>query len=146
MGLWARAQCLARVQYGHAGLSETHSMSRPSPIPVIVWLQPEAPAKPAAGAPCNGCGLCCLTEPCPLGMVVSRRRTGACVALRWSEDEQRYRCAMVVDSGGVTGWTHPFAVRALSWLARRWIAAGVGCDARLSVNTPPETSAHDSLQ
>lgn len=122
------------------------AMPESSPASAILWLHPDAPAKPSEGAPCNGCGLCCLSEPCPLGMVVSRRRTGTCVALRWSEDDHRYRCAMVADPGGVTGWTHPWAVRALSRLARRWIAAGAGCDARLTMTGLPETSSHDSLQ
>ena len=48
-----------------------------APAPAVVWLHAEAPPKPAEGAPCNGCGLCCLAEPCPLGVLVSRRRTGA---------------------------------------------------------------------
>jgi len=112
----------------------------PAPAPAhhtIVWLQPEAPAKPAEGAPCNGCGLCCLTEPCPLGALVSRRRKGACAALKWSDVDRRYWCGMVADPGGVTGLTHPWAVRALSALARRWIASGVGCDARLDVEGMP---------
>eukprot|EP01037_Dinobryon_pediforme_P009178 gene9178-9260_t len=95
------------------------------------------PAKPVEGAPCNGCGLCCLAEPCPLGVLVSRRRRGACVALRWSDVDQRYWCGMVADPAGVTGLTHPWAVRAMSALARRWIASGVGCDARLDVQGPP---------
>ena len=111
------------------------------PTSTVVWLHPEAPAKPAEGTPCNGCGLCCLAEPCPLGVVVSRRRTGACVALRWSDTDQRYWCGMVADSAGVTGLTHPWAVRAMSALARRWIASGVGCDARLQ--TVPVAASHD---
>ena len=113
-------------------------MPVPPPQPTtVVWLHPEAPAKPAEGAPCNGCGLCCLAEPCPLGVLVSRRRRGACVALRWSDVDQRYWCGMVTDPAGVTGLTHPWAVRAMSALARRWIASGVGCDARLDVQGPP---------
>lgn len=105
----------------------------------VVWLHPDAPPKPAEGAPCNGCGLCCLAEPCPLGVLVSRRRTGACAALRWSDAQARYQCGMVTDPGGVTGLNHPWAQRALSALARRWIAAGVGCDAQLDANNmePP---------
>lgn len=88
----------------------------------VVLIQPEAPAKPAVGAPCNGCGLCCLSEPCPLGMVVSRRRAGACTALRWSEAEGRYHC------GVLAGARQPL----WRWLVRRWIAAGAGCDAALA--------------
>ncbi len=104
----------------------------------VVWLHPEAPPKPAEGAPCNGCGLCCLTEPCPLGVLVSRRRTGACAALRWSDADRRYRCGMVQAPGAVTGFTHTWAVRLMSALARRWIAAGIGCDARLQAQPPAE--------
>lgn len=115
--------------------------SSPPVTSTVVWLHPEAPSKPAEGAPCNWCGLCCLTEPCPLGAVVSRRRTGACVALRWSDSDQRYLCGMVADPAGVTGLTHPWAVRAMSALARRWIASGVGCDARLQ--TAPVRPEHD---
>jgi len=102
----------------------------------IVLIQPAAPAKPALGAPCNGCGLCCLAEPCPLGMLLSRRRTGACVALRWSEAAQRYHCGAVADPGGVTGWRWSWALRGFSALARRWIAAGAGCDADLQAHAP----------
>lgn len=113
-------------------------MPSPShPASTVVRLHPEAPAKPAEGAPCNGCGLCCLAEPCPLGVVVSRRRKGACVALRWSDVEQRYLCGMVSDPGGVTGFTQAWAVRAMAALARRWIASGVGCDARLQTQPLP---------
>ena len=97
----------------------------------VVHIHPNAPPKPSVGAPCNGCGLCCLLEPCPLGMLVSRRRRGACVALRWSDADQRYLCGMLADPGGVTGLTNPWAVRALAALAQRSIAAGIGCDAPL---------------
>lgn len=101
------------------------------PTSTVVWIQPQAPVKPSEGAPCNGCGLCCLVEPCPLGVLVSRRRRGPCVALRWSDPDQLYRCGMVSDPGSVLGSTPPWFARAMSALARRWIASGVGCDARL---------------
>ena len=64
-------------------------------------------------------------EPCPLGMVLSRKRIGACVALRWSEAQQRYLCGVISDAP--TGRLGQLR----QWLARRWIAAGVGCDAAL---------------
>lgn len=79
-----------------------------------------APPKPAHGAPCNGCGLCCLAQPCPLGMLLSRRRQGPCAALRWDAARQRYLCGAL-------------DVRWLAPLARRWIAAGSGCDAQVTV-------------
>ncbi|GHC74459.1 hypothetical protein GCM10007320_11640 [Pseudorhodoferax aquiterrae] len=93
----------------------------------VVHVHPYAPAKPAHGAPCNGCGMCCLLEPCPLGMLLSRRRQGACVALRWDEAQGRYLCGALSEPAEVLG------VRWLAPLARRWIAAGIGCDARFQV-------------
>lgn len=119
----------------------------PSPAPadgsgpvVRAWLQPAAPPKPPVGAPCNGCGLCCLAEPCPVGMLLSRRRQGACVALRWQADAQRYACGLLSDPGGTTGLRAPWAQRLLVRLARRWIAAGTGCDAALEA-TPGAPAA-----
>lgn len=96
----------------------------------VVFWQEQAPAKPAAGAPCNGCGLCCLAEPCPLGMLVSRRRKGACAALRWDEAARQYRCGVLMDAGRAAA-SGRWSGRLRLALARRWIAAGVGCDADL---------------
>ena len=70
--------------------------SCPPPGWQVVHLHPGAPPKPPEGAPCNGCGVCCLLEPCPLGMVLSRKRRGACVALRWQDDARQYRCGAVM--------------------------------------------------
>lgn len=93
----------------------------------IIHVHPDAPPKPALGAACNGCGLCCLTEPCPVGMVLSRRRQGACIALRWIEPQQRYACAALVWRG--SNWLTRLLERPLRvWMARM-IAAGSGCDA-----------------
>ncbi len=98
----------------------------------VVWIEPDAPPKPAWGHPCNGCGVCCLLEPCPVGIVLSRRRRGACVALRWVVAERRYRCGALHDPGNVLGWEYGALGRCLSAvvrpLLRRWIAAGVDCD------------------
>jgi hypothetical protein len=84
------------------------------PSTTTIRIRPQAPDKPALGQACNGCGVCCMAEPCPLGALISLRRRGACKALRW--DEGRYRC-------GAARWPG-----LLGALARRWIAAGRGCD------------------
>jgi len=96
----------------------------------------QAPLKPPVGAPCNGCGVCCLLEPCPLGVVLSRRRQGACAALRWQADEARYRCGAITQPTAVLRERLPprlwVAVPTLAWLlhrvAPRWVAACAGCD------------------
>ena len=102
----------------------------------VIHLHPLAPPKPAPGAACNGCGVCCAAEPCPPGIVLTRRRHGACTALRWDDAQARYRCGLLVDPArtlGVPSWAAP-AVRGL---ATRWIAAGAGCDSDLE----PQPSA-----
>ena len=88
--------------------------------PRVIHIEPEAPSKPAFGAPCNGCGVCCLAEPCPVGIVLSLKRHGACRMLRWSAEEARYLC------GALRG-----APTLLQPLLRRWISAGSGCDSDL---------------
>ncbi|MCU0943103.1 MAG: hypothetical protein MUE35_11190 [Hydrogenophaga sp.] len=98
----------------------------------VVHIHRDAPAQPAWGEPCNGCGVCCLAEPCPLGRWISGRRTGACDALRWDAAQARYRCGAVTDAASVLGPRWAWAAPLWRRLARRWIAAGVGCDARLT--------------
>lgn len=99
-------------------------MSRP-----VLWISRHeaAPNKPLPGQPCNGCGVCCLAEPCPLGMLLSLRRRGACSLVRWHSAEGRYRCAALGDPsrGLLASLRHR--------LARRWIAAGSGCDSTAEI-------------
>jgi hypothetical protein len=90
----------------------------------IITVHAQAPDKPAQGASCNGCGVCCLSEPCPLGRLASRRRVGPCAALRWDEAGSRYRCGLA--SGRIPLW---------GALVRRWIAAGRGCDSDAEVSS-----------
>lgn len=91
----------------------------------VILIQPQAPPKPGFGAPCNGCGVCCLAEPCPVGMLLSLKRHGACVALRWDEAACRYVCGALLAA--------PWPVNKLM---QRWIAAGAGCDADFEASAP----------
>lgn len=88
-------------------------------VPRVIRIESAAPPKPALGAACNGCGVCCLVEPCPLGMVWSRSRRGACSALVWDGAAGHYRCGVLVRA---QVW------RPLARLVQRWIGAGQGCD------------------
>jgi len=83
----------------------------------LIRLEAAAPAKPAAGADCNGCGACCALVTCPLGRLRFLRVRGPCPGLRWDPAAARYFCGLV-EAGG------PWRRR----LAGRWIAAGSGCD------------------
>jgi len=94
----------------------------------LIHLHPAAPDKPVSGRPCNGCGVCCLAEPCPLGQLVSAKRQGACRALRWDESAARYRCGMVANPRELMPWL-PRSTEVLARrLALRWIGAAQGCD------------------
>lgn len=105
----------------------------------IILIHPDAASKPEPGAPCNGCGVCCLLEPCPLGVVLSRRRRGACVAVRWHADVQQYRCGALSAAAEVLQKALPWPLRRLApWLApglvrlaKRWIAVDQGCDSNV---------------
>lgn len=105
----------------------------------VIHIHPEAPPKPPVGAPCNGCGVCCLAEPCPVGMLVSRKRHGACDLLRWSGTQGRYVCGLLADAqeaaGEGTVRSDPLWRRLWRAWARRLISAGSGCDARLEVGS-----------
>lgn len=122
-----------------------------------IHIHPQAPGKVPEGAACNGCGVCCLFEPCPLGVVLSRTRFGACSAVRWQDAPGQYRCGAIVAPEAVLAVSLPRGTR---WLARllapllrrwgaRWIAAGTGCDSNLKVvpsgstTMPTNDSTHD---
>lgn len=118
----------------------------------VIHIHVQAPAKPAEGAPCNGCGICCLTEPCPLGIVLSGKRTGACAALRWRDDTSRYICGALDEPYGVVQGRLP---KGLAWLTRplsavlprlayRWIAAGIGCDSSFQPLAPAPAPLGDN--
>lgn len=121
---------------GAPGPAQTGPVRRLAPpVPVtraarVIFLHPQAPPKPAEGAACNGCGLCCAAEPCPLGALVSRRRQGTCRALQWS-DSGRYVCGLVSAPAEVLAWLPAALAPLASLLARRWIASATGCDASL---------------
>ena len=111
------------------------------PTEHTIHIHPAAPPKVAVGGACNGCGVCCLFAPCPLGILLSGRRSGACDALRWDAELAQYRCGALVAPREVLGQSLPRALRGLARplapvlrrLGRRWIAAGTGCDSSLEV-------------
>jgi len=114
----------------------------------LIRIHPDAPAKPPAGAPCNGCGVCCLLEPCPLGVLLSGRRRGACAAVQCDGPARRYRCGAItvpheVLASRLPGWLSgpgSIAARLLPGLASRWIGAGQGCDSSLQIQAADAAS------
>jgi hypothetical protein len=93
-----------------------------------IVLHAAVPAKPAVGAPCNGCGVCCALAPCPLSRVLLGHRHGACPALSWQDEGPRYVCGLVMAPDAHLPWLPRVFAPLASRLARRWISAGSGCD------------------
>jgi hypothetical protein len=118
----------------------------------VILIHPDAASKPAPGAPCNGCGVCCLLEPCPLGVVLSRRRDGACIAVRWDIEAHQYRCGALSAPADVLQQVLPRPLRhlasilspGLAALAKRWIAVGQGCDSTVELDGPVAASETSS--
>jgi hypothetical protein len=96
-----------------------------------IWLHRDAPPKPEFGEPCTGCGVCCASEPCPLGMLLSWRRRGRCRLLRYEPAHSRYRCGLMPEASAA--WPLPV----LRALVARWIGAGLGCDSSAEAIAPP---------
>jgi hypothetical protein len=71
-----------------------------------------------------------------LGILLSGRRSGSCLALRWEPEVLRYRCGAVTHPNAVLverlpaslQWSVPLLTWVLGRLARRWVAVGIGCD------------------
>jgi hypothetical protein len=95
---------------------------------ITVTLHAAVPPKPSFGAPCNGCGACCASEPCPVSRLLLSHRSGMCPALTWHDGESHYRCGMAVQPSKFLRWL-PARLDALSRRTfMRWIAVGQGCD------------------
>ena len=104
------------------------ALGEDGPVYTVITLRVEAPDQPEVGAPCNGCGVCCAIEPCPLGVLASRRMHGRCAALVWMDDAGRYRCGLIEEPAKhlprlLRRWA-PVVTR----IARRYVSAGSGCD------------------
>ncbi len=88
--------------------------------------------KPAVGAPCNGCGLCCMTQICSAGSFTmglvktyGDRAAGPCPALI-AQDDGSYACGLVLrprDYAPGRG-----GAQELRSAVKIMIGAGAGCD------------------
>ena len=116
----------------------------------LIWLKVEAPAKPLLGNTCNGCGVCCAAEPCPVARVFLWQWRGACRALVWSEAQQQYRCGMLLQpatylrflTASPQTWFARLFLRIFTRLVARWIAAGTACDSAAEVEIQASPNVH----
>jgi hypothetical protein len=91
-------------------------------------LHADAPPKPEHGQPCNGCGICCIAERCPVALLVLPGGRGSCAALEWDGPAGRYFCGMVRRPANYIAWLpRSWEGAAGRWFAVR-IAAGKACD------------------
>lgn len=99
----------------------------------LIWLHVAAPTKPSTGQACNGCGVCCAAEPCPVARVFLWQWHGACRALIWVEVSQQYRCGMMQQPSTYLRVLPASWQTGFSRLVARWIAAGTACDSDVEV-------------
>lgn len=95
---------------------------------LVIHLHRAAPPKPAEGAPCNGCGVCCALETCPAARLRFRQRQGPCPALEWQQNAGCYRCGLLLRPAHYFAWLPLWGQGWARRLLARWIAAGAGCD------------------
>lgn len=98
------------------------------------------PEKAPYGTPCNGCGLCCQNEICPLGQIVFPaavvRFGGACPALE--RDDERFICGLIARPEAYAPIkASVYGVEALREAAVIGVGAGIGCDARMDGEADP---------
>lgn len=102
----------------------------------LIELHQLAPAKPRCGQPCNGCGVCCALEPCPVALVFLLQRKGRCRALLWDERESRYVCGMVRQPDSYSRLIPKSFGKSMGMFFASRIAAGKGCDAEIELENP----------
>jgi hypothetical protein len=84
----------------------------------------EGVGKPAFGAPCNGCGLCCIMEQCALSVEYLGKQD-RCPAIERMGD--RFACGLVTRPGHYMG-TPAFGDAYLGRLIGEALGIGRGCD------------------
>jgi len=85
----------------------------------IPLRQVDAPRQPPEGAPCNGCGCCCVARRCSISTALFPQvPPGAlCPALAWESTTARFWCLVVAQT------LNPD----LAERARAWLGIGAGC-------------------
>ncbi|MFA6015330.1 MAG: hypothetical protein WC742_09710 [Gallionellaceae bacterium] len=93
-----------------------------------------APPKPALQANCNGCGVCCAAEPCPVAILFLFQVSGRCRALVWQAKNFRYHCGMVIAPAQFSPLIPKKFQAPLGKFFSGRIATGTGCDCALEID------------
>ena len=109
----------------HGSLRNVHEQT--------IHLHAAAPAKPPEGQPCNGCGVCCALETCPVARLRFLQTKGPCPALEWAANDKRYACGLLIRPAHYLKYLPNRGEALASRLFARWISAGQGCDCSADV-------------
>lgn len=91
-------------------------------------IRRDAPAKPGYMEPCNGCGVCCVLEPCAIARgYIPDLADGPCPAL--VRDDGRYTCDMTRRPGRYMGLPNDWADPIIGAMFAKALGIGRGCDA-----------------
>jgi len=105
-----------------------------------IRIHAAASDKPAVGAPCNGCGICCLAAPCPVSRLLLKHTENACPALVWQDDTLLYRCGMLQSPARYVRWLPGRLDGLFIGLVRRWLALNIGCDSDIEIEPDKASS------
>lgn len=99
----------------------------------IIEIHALAPNKPPYASACNGCGVCCAAEPCPVAFILLMQFNGSCGALEWQVESNRYVCGLVGRPDHYVWWIPKrWRVQVGQFVLSR-IASGIGCDSDVDV-------------
>lgn len=103
-----------------------------------------APEKPAYGSPCNGCGLCCIAEQCPIGeLLLGPHRI--CPALM--DVGSAFVCGLMTNPElFYKNGTDPERLRGIGKSVGLLLGAGRGCDAHLITEPEPTPEISERMR
>lgn len=87
----------------------------------------DLPEKPLWGTACNRCGLCCLVETCPLGLLFFGPAKSPCPALKL--DGGQSACQLIADPAALLP---PLIAADAGEMARLMLGSGEGCDSEMT--------------
>lgn len=88
----------------------------------------QVPDYPGYGEKCNGCGQCCLDQPCPVSRNLLLWSDGRCTALVL--DKGIYRCGMMTTPDKFSQYIPRRGRNQAAENVREMLGAGVRCDTR----------------
>lgn len=89
------------------------------------------PQKPPYGSPCNGCGVCCEEELCPIAHRIFGRWEGPCEILEDAGDGRRVCGLLAHPERHVPALVELVGAEIMRETTEALLGVGVGCDAQM---------------